>query len=153
MGADFRGSELGGPCSSISEREQVLGSKETGDLSRLDYHRFRGRVFDRDVVITYLCNDGSLTLGDYHFSLHLFDDAVSDFDAAYTWLSATYGVPFVEYPSNQRDWGDKQFPRAGDEPKGYNASWRGQEFHASISLVAVGDRAGPNWHVFVVVTP
>jgi hypothetical protein len=65
MAIDFRGSELGGTCSSISERESTLGSREIGDPSRQEQHRFTGRVFGRDVLITYLCKDGSLALGDY----------------------------------------------------------------------------------------
>jgi hypothetical protein len=153
IAADFRGSELGGPCSSISERERALGSKELGDPSLLDQHRFAGRVFDRGVSITYLCKDGALALGDYHFTLHVYDDAVSDFDASYAWLTATYGAAFIEYPSDQKNWNDIQFPRAGNEPRGYQASWRGPGFHASLALHATGDRAGPNWQVIVVVTP
>jgi hypothetical protein len=154
MAIDFRGSEFGGPCSSISEREHALGSREMGDPSSHDQHRFTGRVFGRDVLITYLCKDGSLALGDYHFSRHLFADAVPDFDAAYTYLSATYGAPFFQYSSDQKGLDDETLlPRAGDKPKTYSASWKGSGFHANLALVVLGDRAGPNWQAFVVFTP
>ena len=151
MAADFRGSELGGPSALLPEHEKSLGSEEIGNLSRQDQHRFAGRAFDRDVIITYLCKDGSFTLGDYHFPLHSYVDAVPDFQAAYSWLSATYGAPFIEYPENQNDWNDKELPKVGNEPRMYNASWEAAGISAFIVLWVSGDRAGPNWQVFVVI--
>jgi len=153
IAADFRGSELGGPCSSISERELALGSKELGDPSLLDQHRFSGHAFNRDVYITYLCKDGHLALGDLHTARHVYDEAVFDFDAVYTGLTAMYGAPFIEYSSDQKISEDAQLPRVGSEPREYQAAWKGKGFHASLALHAAEDRTGPNWLVVVVFTP
>ena len=81
--ANFRGTELGSPCASIPERERLLGSKELGDVSLTNQHRFTGRAFDRNVTITYLCKDGAFILGDLHFQRHQYNDVVADFHAAY----------------------------------------------------------------------
>ena len=45
IAAEFRGSELGGPCNTISEHELALGSKELWDPSRgLEELRMGGYV-------------------------------------------------------------------------------------------------------------
>jgi hypothetical protein len=142
IAADFRGSELGGPCSSISEHELALGSKELGDPSLVDQHRFSGHAFSRDVV-----------LGDLHTAQHDYDEAALDFDAVYTGLTAIYGAPFIEHSSDQKISEDAQLPRVRSEPRAYQAAWKGDGFHASLALHAADDRTGPKWLVVVILTP
>jgi hypothetical protein len=153
VAADFRGSELGGPCGSISEHELALGSKELGDPSLVNQHRFSGHAFYRDLYITYLCKDGLLAIGDLHTALHVYDDAVSDFDAVYSGLTAMYGAPYYEHSSDPKKLDDTQFPRVGGEPREYQAAWRGKGFHANLALHTQKDRTGPNWVVVVVFAP
>jgi hypothetical protein len=153
LAADFRGSELGGSCGAISEHELALGSKELGDPSLVNQHRFSGHAFYRDVYITYLCKDGLLLIGDLHTARHTYDDAVADFDAVYAGLTAMYGAPFYEFSSDLKNLGDSQYPRVGSEPRDYHAAWRGSGFHATLVLHAEKDGTGPNWVVVVVFTP
>ena len=153
IAADFRGSELGGPCNTISEHELALGSKELGDPSLVDQHRFSGHAFSRDVYITYLRKDGHLALGDLHTARHDYDEAALDFDAVYTGLTAMYGTPFIEHSSDQKISEDAQLPRAGSEPRAYQAAWKGKGFRVSLDLHAAEDRTGPNWLLVVIFTP
>jgi hypothetical protein len=155
MAADFRGSDFGSPCNLIPQREQVLGSKETGDASssNANAHRFAGLAFDRDAVITYLCKDGSLALADLHFPRKSYGDAVADFHAVYAMLISTYGAPVIEYSADRGGSDGKQLPMEGAAPKTYLASWRAPRFRATLNLTVLGERDGPNWQAFVVVAP
>src|SRR5258708_38284109 len=150
VAADFRGSELGGSCGAISEHELALGSKELGDPSLVNQHRFSGHAFYRDVYITYLCKDGVLLIGDLHTARHTYDDAVSDFDAVYAGLTAMYGAPSYEHASDPKNLGDSLYPRVGSEPREYQAAWRGSGFLANLALHAEKEGTGPNWVVVVV---
>jgi hypothetical protein len=153
MAADFRGSDFGSPCNFIPQREQALGSKETGGMSSANAHRFVGLAFDREVVITYLCKDGSLVLGDLHFPRKIYGDAVADFHAVYAMLISTYGAPFIANSADRDGSDDKRLPMVGAEPKTYLASWRAPRFRATLNLTVLGERAGPNWQTSVVVAP
>jgi hypothetical protein len=150
--ADFRGSELGRPCDSVSKRELALGSKEVGDLSSTNQHRFTGRAFDRGALITYLCKNGSLTLVDLHFGPYVYDSAVADYRAVYATLSQEYGTPIYKHAYDQTEQDDEQLPRDGRKPGRFIASWEGPGFHIKLALWVVGDRVSPNWQVFAVFT-
>ena len=152
IAADVRGSEIGGSCTSISEHEIALGSTELEDPKLVDQHRFSGRAFNRDVFITYLCKDGLLALVDLRVAPHVYDDAASDFDDLYTGLTTMYGAPYLEDALDHEILVEAQLPRAGGKPSGYQAMWKGKEFHVSLALHAVADRAGSNWLVFAVFT-
>jgi hypothetical protein len=153
IAADFRGSELGGPCNSISERELALGSRELGDPSLLNQHRFSGRAFHRDVIITYLCKDGLLALVNVGIAPRVYDDAVSDFDAIYADLTAMYGSPYVEHSLDPKSFAENLVPRVGGKPGGYSAMWKGKGLHVSVALHVVADHGGQDWVVFAVFTP
>jgi hypothetical protein len=151
--ADFRGSELGGSCDSVSKREQALGSKEIGDLSSTNQHRFTGRAFDRDALITYLCKNDSLALIDLHLGPYNYHSAVAGYRAAYAALSERYGTPFSQHAYDQTEPNDQLPPQDGGKPGRFAAYWEGPGFHSKLTLWVVGDRAGPNWQVFAVFTP
>jgi hypothetical protein len=152
IAADFRGSELGGSCTLISEHEIALGSTELGDPKLVNQRRFSGRAFNRDVFVTYLCKDGLLALVDLRVAPHVYDDAASDFDDLYTGLTTMYGAPYLENSLDQKVLAEAQLPRAGGKPSGYQAMWKGAGFHVSLALHAVADRAGSNWLAFAVFT-
>jgi hypothetical protein len=153
IAADFRGSEIGGSCTSISEHEIALGSTELGDPNLVNQHRFSGRAFNRDVFVTYLCKDGLLALVDLRVAPHVYDDAASDFNDIYTGLTTMYGAPYLENALDQKVLAEAQLPRAGGKPSGYQAMWKGKGFHVSLALHAVADHDGSNWFAFAVVTP
>ena len=103
FGNDFRGTEFGSPCAAIEAREKALGSEQVPiSASNGSAYRFTGRAFDRDVSITYLCKDGVLVIGDYHFPQGKYDDAVVDYLAAYNFLLSVYGAPVSAYA---QQWG------------------------------------------------
>ncbi|HEY2677831.1 MAG TPA: hypothetical protein VGI65_12745 [Steroidobacteraceae bacterium] len=149
--AEFRGSELDRVCTSIPEREHALESQVV--LSAFNQYRFTGRAFDREVVMLYLCPGGVLSSGNYLFANHFYNDVVSDFRAAYVGLSSIYGAPFSGGALPSQGMNDKSFPRIGNEPKTYIASWKGPDFFASMALSSQGDAAGLTWHVIFMIKP
>lgn len=151
IAADFRGSELGGPCSSISDHELSLGSRELGNPSLENQHRFFGRAFDRDVTIIYLCKDGILKVVDLRPAPQSTDDPSpsSNFDVLYLGLTSIYGAPAFEV-SNPSVSVNTGHPRAGDSPREYEAFWKGNGYRVHLTLHAVH---GPYWAVFAVITP
>ena len=102
------------------------------------------------MVITYLCKDGHLSLVDLRVAPHVYDDAASDFADIYTWLTSMYAAPYLEM---SLDPAKSQFPRAGGQPQTYQAMWKGDGFHVSLAVHAIGDQTGPNWLTFAVFTP
>jgi hypothetical protein len=154
MGADFRGTEFGSPCAAVEEREKALGSEP--DPSNGSGYRFKGRAFDRHVFISYLCKDGALALGDYHFPAGRYNDAVSDYLAAYDFFLALYGPPLMAYARHREFAAAAQLavPSVGAATRDeYHASWNAQGLSVHVDLIAHGDYAGENWHAMVVTTP
>ena len=153
--ADFRGTAFGSSCESVDAREKSLGSEHAAwNKSGPDFHTYKGRVFDRDAYILYLCKGGVLSIGDYHFPKRKYEDAVADFLAAYGHFSSAYGSPFTEDSEGQKDMYVPLFPSAGStERKEYHASWKADGLYIHVDLLLDGDRAGPNWLAMVVMSP
>jgi hypothetical protein len=155
IGADFRGTELGTTCAAVEEREKALGSQQvpvsaTGSGSSA--YRFKGRAFDRDVWITYLCKDGSLALGDYHFPEGKYDDAVVDYLAAYNFFLSLYGAPFITDARHDAHLTPDAVPAVGAAKRDeYNASWRAPDIYIALTLMARGDYAEDKWLAFMAV--
>lgn len=155
IGADFRGTEFGSSCADVEARERTLGSRPVPvDSTNGGAYRFNGRVSDREVSITYLCNDGKLALGDYHFPAGTYDDAVADFLAAYSSLLSLYGAPSLAYAQHGDSSAQVAVPSVGaairDE---YHASWVTKNAVIHVDLISHGDYAGDNWHAMVVTSP
>jgi hypothetical protein len=145
IAADFRGTPLGGSCAGIEVLEDALGSQK--GWSDPGVKAFRGRAFDRDVTIIYLCEKDTLAVGDYLFPMQEYDVAVADFTAAYANFSSAYGAPSNVFPSDSAP-----FPSVGaSAPKEYGASWVTDELHVHVRLIPAGDGSRHNWHVMVAV--
>jgi hypothetical protein len=150
LATEFRGSQIGGSCESIDSREEALGSKllQSGQGNPA-FHVFQSRAFDRSTVIHYLCKDGLLVVADYAFAKYGYDEAVSNFNAAFGGIASQYGTASSEYSPSE----PQEFPRAGSSnPAKYYAVWNGPGHFVTVSLMLDGDAAGPNWHVLVTVS-
>lgn len=155
VGADFRGTEFGSSCAAVEEREKALGSESPVVSVNGDAYRFKGQAFKRDVWITYLCKDGKLSSGDYHFFAQgRYEDAVGAYLVVFGSLSSLYGAPSVAYA--RHDDGTVQFdsPSVNSSIRDeYTASWRTPDLFIGLALRARGDYSGDNWHTMVVVAP
>jgi hypothetical protein len=133
----------------------LLGSEQIPvDAINGTAYRFKGRAFDRDVWITYLCKDGALRLGDYRFPEGKYDEGVIDYLAAYNTLVSVYGPPFMAYAQHGEMTAELVVPVTGAATRDeYHASWKVQGLSVHVDLKAHGDYADGNWHAGVVVTP
>jgi hypothetical protein len=151
IAADFRGTDFGSPCAAIDEREIAAGSNHGPWIQRgPGAYPFMGRAFERDVRITYLCRDGVLKLGDYHFPPRRYDDAVSDFAAAYSFYSSAFGSPLMVY---SKPGVSPVLPAVGTAaPADYHVTWRAEGYWIHLDIMLHGDAAGTNWQVMAIVS-
>jgi len=56
--SDFRVLDFGSPCAEAVELEEALGAEPIPSQSGPNQQTFRGRVFDHEATILYLCPDG-----------------------------------------------------------------------------------------------
>jgi len=149
--ADFRVADFGSPCALVPERELSLGLETiTPDPPRPCQRIFKGQAFDREVAITYVCEEGKFVSGAYTFHNESFDDALKSLHAVYDNLSRTYGVPYVDSSPWQQG-PEPHFPQA--DPGKYLIAWRDERVMTSIVMVADESPGSEKWRVFVHVTP
>jgi hypothetical protein len=148
--ADFRALDFGTPCDSIGALEKAQNSvpipwthsEEEG------WHAFRGRAFDREVSILYLCVNGHLCTGNYYFPLESFDGALKSLRFAYDSLNSTHGAPFLDNTPWQKD-ADPRF--VSPDPQRYMVTWQSSRVRTTIAVMPGPDNSDSTWHVFVVV--
>ncbi len=82
--ADFRTLDFGAACDSVVTREQARGSVPIpGEkISGADVYGFRGREYDRDLVLTYFCPKGVLFSGNYYFPVEGLETAIVSYRIA-----------------------------------------------------------------------
>jgi hypothetical protein len=152
--ADFRVLNFGAPCADAKRLEEALGSQQITERSGPNQQTFNGKVFASTVTIMYLCQDGHLILGDYHFTKQTLEDAVATFRRVYDGLVALYGMPYVDRSPWQ--YGYASFdPRAvASEPQKYSAAWHDGRVFLSVAIGSASkDKAAPDWQVFVAFSP
>ncbi|MCL4779775.1 MAG: hypothetical protein KJ049_06265 [Gammaproteobacteria bacterium] len=152
---DFGVADLESGCDSISEREIARGSLpvplQAGDADgRL---AFRGRAFDRDVTLVYMCREGSLVAGNYLLPIESLADASKSFTSVYGELVSIYGEPLFNsapeiLPALRRD------PQSVPADKvRVVAQWRIGDISVSQSLMQNLPAEHGGWRVFIVVGP
>jgi hypothetical protein len=152
--ADFRVLDFGDACASIQAREEPLGSVAIPwqKISGADIYAFKGREFNRELLITYFCPKGTLFSGNYYFPVEPLDVAVTSYRAAYDLLVSMYGAPFFDTSPWQVGANDKD-PRAiASDPQKYTTAWKTPRLHVALSLMPNFPSEGPGRRVFIVVT-
>jgi len=98
--ADFGVADLGTSCSSIHELEIARGSSPVPSQAPNTGERlaFRGRAFDRDVSMLYLCRSGTLWAGNYFLPIEPLAQATKSYLRVYEELVSLYGEPLL--PNN-----------------------------------------------------
>jgi hypothetical protein len=146
---DFRALNFGDSCTAALLSEEALGSDPIPGQSGLNQQTFKGNVFDREVIIVYLCKDGSFTLGNYLFSEGTLDKALSSLHEIYDRLNNMYGVPWVDcspwqYGADPRD----SRAIASDSTK-YMVVWQDQQVFLDAHIASRSGGTRPDWRVIV----
>jgi hypothetical protein len=147
--ADFRGSDLGSPCDSIKANEEAQNSTliPWTPSEKEGFFAFKGRAFDREVTVLYLCYKGILRTGNYYFPLEPFDDALSSFKSVYESLTLTHGVPVLDNTPWQKD-ADPRW--VSSDPHRYYVTWHTPRVRTTIAVMPGHDNLDSTWHVFVI---
>ena len=149
--AEFRVLDFGSPCDSIRALEEAQASVAIPWNHSIaeGFHAFRGRAFDREVSIVYLCVNGHLCTGNYFFPNESFDDALKSLRSVYDALTVTHGDSFFDTTPWQKD----PDPRAvSPDPKRYMVTWKKAGVRTAISIMPDGESPGSTWRVLVVVS-
>ena len=148
--ADFRVLDFGSPCDSIRALEEAQNSVPIPWTHSEDegWHAFRGRAFDREVSILYLCVSGNLCTGNYFLPDESFDDALKSLRSVYDSLNSTHGEPFLDNTPWQKD-ADPRF--VSRDPQRYMVTWKSSRVRTTIAVMPGPDDSDTTWHVFVVV--
>ena len=143
VAADFRALDVGSRCDAIRSFEESQGSVPIPwhTVPGEELEAFRGRAFERDVSIVYLCIEGRLVAGHYLFPSEDFERVVKSFAEIHAALAAAYGEPFLDT--------SPRTPHA-DATK-YVAAWRTPRVRVSLSLVPQRKQSS-NWQVFVMTS-
>lgn len=142
--ADFRALDFGSPCDAIQSFEESQGSVPIpGDtLTGGELIAFRGRAFERDVSIVYLCIQGRLAAGHHLLPAEEFERVVKSFGEIRAALAAVHGDPFLDTS-----------PRTVNvDATKYVAAWRTPRVRISLSLVPQRKGPSPDWQVFVMTS-
>jgi hypothetical protein len=149
--ADFRVLNFGGSCAAAPELEKALGSVQIPSQSGPNQQTFKGRVFDREATIMYLCQEGKLVLGNYLFPKQAFEAALEGLHHVYDGLTSTFGVPYID--SSPWQYGSAiSDPRVvASDPSMFMAAWRDARVHVNTAIHSASrDKTGVDWAVLVV---
>jgi hypothetical protein len=146
--SDFRVLDFGSPCAEAVELEEALGAEPIPSQSGPNQQTFRGRVFDHEATILYLCPDGGFALGHYAFVLQTFDKAFATFHDIYEVLNGMYGAPYIDNSRWQYDAASQDSRRVAPDPAKYMVGWRDQRVSLSMHMAPTG--TGTEWRVEVV---
>lgn len=140
--ADFRALDFDSPCDAIRSFEDSQGSVPIpwDTLPGGELIAFKGRAFERDASIVYLCIQGRLAAGHLLLPAEDFERVVKSFGEVHAALAAAYGDPFLDTS-----------PAADTDATKYVAAWRTPRVRVSLSLMP--ERKQPsNWQVFVMTS-
>ena len=152
--ADFRGLDFGTSCDSIRASEEAQNSVPIpwSDTEPEGFRAFKGRAFDREVTILYVCLHGQLRIGNYFFPFESMEAAVDTYRATYDALVAIYGVPFLDTTPWQPG-SESMDPRfLASDPSGYRTSWRTLRAYVSINLLPFAVSQGEPWRVTIIMS-
>jgi hypothetical protein len=153
--ADFRTLDFGATCESVQAHEQARGSVAIpwGKISGADVYAFRGRDYDRDLILMYFCPKGALFSGNYYFPVEQIETAVTSYRNTYDLLVSVYGAPFIDNTPWQVGGSTKDERVINSDSRKYMTSWSTPRLHATISIMPSQESEGPGWRVFVVISP
>lgn len=155
VAADFGVLDVGSRCESVRELEIARGSlpipwhaPKVGE-----FYAFRGRAFDRDVSLLYLCRNGTLVAGNYYLPVESLALAKKSYYEVYEQLASMYGDPLLN-----------DFARfleaLPDDPRSMSADrtgamtrWRIGNLSVTQALMPVTNSQNIGWQVFIVVGP
>jgi hypothetical protein len=142
--ADFRALDFGSPCGAVRSYEASQGSTPIpwDAMPGGELVAFKGRAFERDASIVYLCIQGRLVAGHYLFPSEDYERVVKSFGEIRAGLAAAYGDPFLDTTPRTVD---------ADATK-YVAAWRTPRVRVSLSLVPQRKQPPMNWQVFVMTS-
>lgn len=142
--ADFRALDFGAACGAIRSFEETEGSVPIpwDALPGGEYIAFKGRAFERDASIVYLCIQGRLAAGHYLFPPEDHERVVKSFGEIHAALAAAYGDPLLDTAPRTVD---------ADATK-YVTAWRTSRVRVSLSLLPQRKGPSPDWQVFVMTS-
>ncbi len=151
--ADFRTLDFGAACDSVVTREQARGSIPIpwGKISGADAYGFRGRDYDRDLVLMYFCPKGVLFSGNYFFPVEDLETAVASYHNTYNLLVSIYGALFIYTTPWQVGGNAKDEHVINPDPRKYMTSWATSRVHATVSIMRSNESGTQGWRVFVVI--
>ena len=152
--ADFGALDFGSPCDSIRALEEArhsvpipwTRSEEEG------FHAFRGRAFERDVSIVYVCVDGNLCTGNYFFPEESLEAAVESYHKLYNDFVVLYGPPNLDNSPWQLDAASIDPRLIASDPRRYMISWQTSRVHASMHLLPPTTSSDALWRVSVIMS-
>ncbi len=152
--ADFRTLDFGAACDSVVTREQARGSVPIPreKISGADVYGFRGREYDRDLVLTYFCPKGVLFSGNYYFPVEVLETAIVSYRNTYDLLVSIYGAPFIDNTPWQVGGDTKDEHVVSSDPRKYMTGWRIPRLPATVSIMPSHKSENQGWRVFVVIS-
>jgi hypothetical protein len=152
---DFRGLNFGDSCTSIPSREEARGSiaipwksPSGADISRI----FKGREYDRDLTIMYLCSEGGLLGGNYFFQSEPLDVAVGSYRSMYDLFVSTYGAPFFDNTPWQVGGSIPDKRIINPDPREYQTMWKTARLLTKLNFAPNLPSEKAGWRVSIVVT-
>lgn len=142
--ADFRALDFGSPCDAVQSYEASQGSTPIpwDAMPGGELIAFKGRAFERDASIVYLCIQGRLVAGQYLFPSEDYERVVKSFGEIHAGLAAAHGDPFLDTTPRTLD---------ADATK-YVAAWRTPRVRISLSLVSQRKQPTVHWQLFVMTS-
>ncbi|MCE7903186.1 MAG: hypothetical protein DYH20_11220 [Gammaproteobacteria bacterium PRO9] len=154
VAADFGALDIGSQCKPVTELETARGSlpipwpaPEVGE-----FYAFRGRAFDRDASLLYLCRNGVLVAGNYYLPVEPLARAKKSYYQVYEQLVSMYGEP----PLNDFKRFLESLP---DDPRSMSADsigpmtwWWIGNLAILQTLMPVTNQQHIGWQVFIVIT-
>jgi hypothetical protein len=148
VAADFRVLNFGGPCADAPKLEKALRSVQISDRSGPNQQTFRGTVFDREVTIQYLCQNGELIIGNYIFPKQTFEAATETLQHVYDGLRPIYGPPFINTSPWQYGLPNVDPRRIESDPQSYHIAWQDDRVFLTIHLSSPSkDKTAADWLV------
>jgi hypothetical protein len=152
FGQDFRGTRFGESCGSVVAREIALGSRQVPwSNPSPEKLTFEGTALGRRSYILYLCPNGILAIGDYHYPKGRYQSALADFKAVLTYFRSLYGSPaFLSEAHPSADWPPEHEP---SRDRQFSTAWFVGDLHVSNALVFNGTSGPAEWETVVVIDP
>ena len=152
--ADFRALDFGESCIFAKAYELRLGSFAllwTPNIGP-DVHAFKGREFDRELLIMYGCHDGKLIAGDYFFPLEELNTVVDTYRDTRQLMILTNGEPYLD----NTPWLTGSHPGVAhwieSNPSKYWVIWRTPRILTSMRILPHFTSEESGWRVTINVS-